>query len=188
MHNAIARRILENYDYHHNDFLLGNLLPDADDGTDDNHAYTHFREKIDGKYERFPNIEKFRGKYQNHFGNSLVVGYYCHLLSDTVWRKLRFEKLRNVDTNSYRKAMDSDLVKLNRVLVEHYSLLPYDKLTIPNSIIISEIDKQQIPKLLSNYACQIENVTDGELAIFTLDVVIDYIDTTIKNFIETLYI
>jgi len=187
-HYIISTKVLKNFDYNYNynDFILGNLLPDADDGTDDNHAYSHFRNKIDGKYEKFSNLKIFKDKYYPYFDNSLVIGYYCHLLSDTIWRQQRPENPPHADEISFKREFHNDFVKLNKILIEYYKLDTPAKLTIPDSILITEIDRQNIPKMINGFSSQFESKITGELNIITLDFILNYIDNAIKSCIENL--
>ena len=187
-HYIIGKKVLENFDYDYNDFILGNLLPDADDGTDDNHAYSHFRSKIDGRYEKFSNLKAFKDKYCAYFDNNLVLGYYCHLVSDTIWRQQKPEIPRNADESLFKKAIHEDFINLNGILIDHYKIDTPPKLTIPDSIIITEIDRENVPQMISNFLYQFEIKTSGELTIITLDFILNYIDNAVKLCIENLRI
>jgi hypothetical protein len=81
-HHIICNKILENTNFNVNDFTLGNLLPDADDDTDDSHASSHFRAKINNGYEKYSNLEKFVYKYRNHF-NDCLLPFNCVLEQKT---------------------------------------------------------------------------------------------------------
>jgi hypothetical protein len=185
-HYICAISILENFGFNHNDFILGNLLPDADDGTDDDHARSHFRKKIDGKFERFTNLEAFKDRYHNHFDNDLVLGYYCHLICDTVWRRHKPEKPPNIDDSAYKKLVHDDFVRLNTKLIEHYKLDAPARLTIPDSIIVSEIDRGNIPCMLDHFTQQFEGKAEGDLVTITLDFMLSYIDSAVKLCAESL--
>jgi len=72
-------KILEEYKFDKNNFILGNLLPDAHDGTLYGNYHSHFRYVVNGECTKIPDIEheRFKGKYFNYFHDSLVLGYYC---------------------------------------------------------------------------------------------------------------
>lgn len=62
-----------------NEFLTGNLMPDATD----NKARTHFRNPAyRTKIMEYPDLNVFRSKYYSHLGNAFCLGYYFHLYID----------------------------------------------------------------------------------------------------------
>ena len=62
-----------------NDFLIGNLLPDATDQKD----LSHFRNPVyRDKMMVFPDLTRFTAKYASLLSDSSVLGYYFHLYID----------------------------------------------------------------------------------------------------------
>lgn len=62
-----------------NDFLIGNLLPDATKQKE----ISHFRDPVyRDKMMLFPDLTRFTGKYQSLLSNSSALGYYFHLYID----------------------------------------------------------------------------------------------------------
>lgn len=193
IHYIIGRKILEKFNYDYNDFMLGNLLPDAHNGTQNGYDDAHFRYAI-SENKKSIKIEIFKNKYNDYFDKSLILGYYCHLMSDYIWRQQEVPgRPKNVgsDSNSeeaviYRKKIHEDYVKLNRILIEHYELSNLEKLVIPDSIIVTEVAKQDISTLLNNLSSQFENKISGELNLVTLDFITTYIDNAVDFCSETL--
>ena len=59
-----------------NDFLIGNLLPDATDQKE----LSHFRNPVyRDKMMVFPDLTRFIAKYSSLLSDSSVLGYYFHL-------------------------------------------------------------------------------------------------------------
>ena len=62
-----------------NDFLIGNLLPDATDQKE----LSHFRNPVyRDKMMVFPDLTRFTAKYDSLLSDSSVLGYYFHLYID----------------------------------------------------------------------------------------------------------
>ena len=62
-----------------NDFLIGNLLPDATDQKE----VSHFRNPVyRDKMMVFPDLTRFTAKYDSLLSDSSVLGYYFHLYID----------------------------------------------------------------------------------------------------------
>jgi hypothetical protein len=193
-HYIIGKKILEYFHYNYDDFMLGNLLPDTHDGTQNGYDNAHFLYKINSEIKKSIILEVFKNKYSNYFNKSLILGYYCHLMSDYVWRQQEIPgRPKNIasDSNSeeaklYRKKIYEDYARLNKILTKHYKLSTPDKLNIPDSIIVTEINKQNISTLLNNLSSQFENKIEGELDLITLDFMVNYIDNAVKFCVENL--
>jgi len=183
IHYIIGKKVIEYFDFNYNDFIIGNLLPDAHDGTTYGHSLAHFYKNLTGT----PKIEykEFKKKYNDCFQNNLVLGYYSHLLSDYIWLQHDIPKFpKNLDFSSKeytvnREILHSDYGKLNKILIEHYKLSFNDDLVIPDSILITEIDKKNLSELLNNLYYQLKSKNEGELKMITLDFVVDYIQDAI---------
>lgn len=88
-----------------NRFLIGSFIPDAtnyvipDLSISVPYSVSHFSEfqTIEGMVEELPNFEKFIAEYKNNLSNSMVLGYFTHLLTDFYWNKITFSRytLRN---------------------------------------------------------------------------------------------
>ena len=72
-----------------NDFLIGNLLPDATDQKE----LSHFRNPVyRDKMMVFPDLTRFTAKYDSLLSDSSVLGYYFHL-STVGFSRILFRKL-----------------------------------------------------------------------------------------------
>lgn len=66
-------------------FTFGNLIPDVDSDSIYNRRDAHYYTGI--MFSKCPNeleidLEKFKEDYRNRFSNPLVIGYFCHILTD----------------------------------------------------------------------------------------------------------
>ncbi len=194
IHYIIALQILEGCNLDRNDFILGNLLPDAHDGTLYGNSHSHFRYIINGEYTKLPELEyvRFKKKYSDYLGNSLFLGYYCHLLSDHKWSQLKipgFPNDINNDTEEFltlRKLLHKDYGTLNRHLIHYYKLSPPQLLVTPNEIIITEICKANIPLVLNGLGLDFNSVGGDELHMLTLDFIVNYIRDTVTFCLENI--
>ncbi len=177
-----------------NQFLLGNLLPDAHDGTLSGNSRAHFRRRINGEYAKVPDIDylSFQNKYASHLNKSIVAGYYCHLLSDYKWVNHRF--ISNhiaTDSEEYisqRMLMHRDFGLLNALLIEHFKLHPVNFLDIPYDIIVQEADKSFIPTISRGLEQDFENRPEGELSLLKMDLILVYIDEAVAFCMEKLQV
>lgn len=195
IHYAIASQILPYFNLNQNDFILGNLLPDAHDGTLYGNSHSHFRYIINGQYTKLPHIEyeRFKLKYGDFLHNSLHLGYYCHLLSDHIWVNTRIPGFPNNNLNSdseefiaLRKIMHKDFGILNKLLINFFKLSLLDDIVVPDYINISEIDKKDINRIVSGLKDDFKSEPQGELSMLSLEFILDYINNAVSFCIEKL--
>ena len=79
MHYCISNKILEAIDLNRSLFIIGNFAPDAHDKTSEGRHKSHFQ-KPNNDYD----ILEFKNKYMLGEVNDFILGYYCHLISDTM--------------------------------------------------------------------------------------------------------
>ncbi len=84
-----------------NSFLFGNIMPDIlinyivkNTSIHKNYKETHFSEKrvINGISLDFPQPENFFNLYKENMNNSVVLGYYIHLITDYFWNEISYSK------------------------------------------------------------------------------------------------
>lgn len=75
-----------------NDFLIGNLLPDATQQKES----SHFRDPLyREKMMVFPDLTRFTAKYRSLLPDSSALGYYFHLYIDRKFLRISFRRLWN---------------------------------------------------------------------------------------------
>lgn len=102
IHLKVANLISkQNKSINKNQFMIGNILPDINNGyviskisKKIEHKITHF----DNRYD-FKNYEKFYSKYKEYLSNSVILGYITHLLTDYYFNDLTYSKKAITDEN-----------------------------------------------------------------------------------------
>ena len=109
-HLYIANELNKKIKLDTSEFLLGNVLPDIYSGWIIKNAskieiyeISHFGKKtlLDGKRYTLPDIEKFEKENKKLFkDNTLLLGYFVHILTDYFFNKYSFQKHYVKDENS----------------------------------------------------------------------------------------
>jgi len=143
MHYCIGKEILKSVKWDEKLFAIGNLSPDAHDGSPHGIASSHYNTSYRFGIDNYPvvDLEVFRYKYLSGSFDDFTLGYYCHLITDNLWSEsIYYEYLEcHVDEiNSRVEKCYEDYVTLNKILVDHFSLNK-TTLEIPSHISIDEI-------------------------------------------------
>lgn len=115
IHLVTANKICEKTDIKDkNQFIFANVMPDIFAGyqikpsklVTDYSTHYPISININGIDIDFPDLEDFREKYEVHFDNPVILGYFTHLITDYYWNKYTYER--------YFERFDKskDLVKL----------------------------------------------------------------------------
>lgn len=151
-------------------FMAGNLYPDCVEGPggrSGRKGESHFtppekKNKWIWRYYR----EAFCKKYGNCLkDDELYLGYYCHLLTDIVWREVVIrevrEPYRDMEFSVFSKPLYRDYHRLNEILRKEYKM---EYKTIPKYP--CNIDEVQ-PELWVEYIQELEEdfceVTDAKV-------------------------
>lgn len=188
MHYIIGNQILKEKSIDRELFILGNLAPDAEDGTLTGKLCSHFRKIIGNDYDKYPNIDlnRFRDKYINCSDDAFVKGYYCHLISDYVWVQLIYPNYLQFTTDKekdkkQRELLFRDLSILNETLSKYFNLYYDNSIVVPQKLSITECSYEGISKLLDKLCEDFsEKNDDTNLKIFNTDFILYYI-LTAKN-------
>lgn len=90
VHLAVANKILnKELNINKNQFLFGNILPDLQDGflvEDISNIVNHHKNHFDFFYGK-TTYENFYSDYFDKFNNSLIFGYFTHLVTDYYFNK-----------------------------------------------------------------------------------------------------
>lgn len=100
-HLVTANRLLDKIKIKDkNSFLFGNIMPDIlnnyivkETSVHREYNITHFTQDviINGIEYEFPNPDKFLEEYKHKMQDSLICGYYIHLLTDYFWNKISYD-------------------------------------------------------------------------------------------------
>lgn len=112
IHMAVAKRFFELADIsdckYQQAFTLGSIIPDVKE-RDEKYVGHFFDEETRKKFVRKPTLSMFLEKYQERLKEPFVMGYFCHLLTDTCfidvyWKKhFRFFDSQMVEVDLFDK-------------------------------------------------------------------------------------
>lgn len=200
-----------------NSFLFGNIMPDIlnnhivkDTNVHKDYRTTHFADDIiiNGiKYE-FPNPDKFFEEYKDKINNSVIHGFYVHLLTDYFWNKISYEKhfrkkndlvevqfanktTDNYEFNSAIRIKQNDFRIFTNYLKNNNTIdrIKYtdDLLHLSNEIKELPLTKNDIEKTLLEVDKFIDNNTassEETYQLFTQDILNEYLEESIDYIIE----
>lgn len=141
------------------EFLLGNILPDVNNGFIVNkinnkidHYTTHFENDAGYKHHLL-----FLDKYKDKMNEPLYLGYYVHLFTDYLFNNNFYESKK-------RESLDKESL---RIMKQH------DFKLLDNQYIKNTISKEVIPNVLAKIAIDEVEITKEDLIN-----VIDYLENT----------
>lgn len=214
IHCAVAKKVMEQLDIDKNTFLFGNIVADVDDYINSYGSYaTHFYGTLASSScpnEELPNINEFYEVYKSKLSDPLIMGYYCHLLTDYYFNDYTYANHWIMDENnnvvgvklvdgtnkkvsySYelQKIKRKDFAKFGKMLYEkglvdfpEYSnnLIDHTKLLEPNYI-----DENDIKVMLGKIYPYLEEVSKNnhEYTILNEDELFFVLEETTSNIIE----
>lgn len=187
MHYYIAIQILKEISLDKNLFILGNLAPDAHDGTARGNFRSHFRRINGDDYDEFPNIdlERFKMKYMTGKIDSFTVGYYCHLIADSTWVNATYPEYlqfgSGVDHSTQRQLCFRDFGILNMLLTDRFDLC-FDDIMVPAQLDIEEFQYERLESILTSLKSDLtRRYEDTELRIFNIDFITAFLDNAIEH-------
>ena len=95
IHLSTANDVTKKIKVDKNEYLFANLMPDFNSGyVIKSNCIVDYSITHKGKYEKgiLPDIEKFKQEYKDKMNNTVILGYWSHLLTDYFWNKLVYEK------------------------------------------------------------------------------------------------
>ena len=131
-------------------FILGNLAPDAYSLEHDGYLESHFRIPEEIMEYECVYLEKFKNKYKGQINNDFVLGYYCHLITDNLWLKAQYKKYGDFsldERNEAVKIVYKDYEILNTMLINKYDLNLIDFQTIRHTF-VEEINATSLNMLV----------------------------------------
>ena len=214
IHCAVAKKVMDYIEVDKNTFLFGNIVADVDDYVNDYGSYaTHFYGTLNCEAcpnEELPDINKFYNLYKNELDDSLILGYYCHLLTDYYFNDYTYtnhwimDERKNIigvkladgsisEIKSIYKLQDikrKDFAKFGKMLYDSgltefpkYSkeIMNHTKLLQPNFI-----KDNDIKVMLSKVYLYLEEVdkNNHEYAIFNDKELFEVIEMTTNNIIR----
>ena len=210
IHCYIANKISESLNIDKNTFLFANIMPDIDSGNYYTHYYgTYICENC--KDEDLPDIDRFLNVYKDKLSNPLILGYYCHLLTDFCFNNYAYSNkwliengktvgVYNADgRKTYlgyhhrQEAKRKDFIRFDKDLDENYNIVypVYNENIISNLKLLNPkfISADEIKPMLNkmNYYLEKGKGITYDYSIFTNKELMDLTNNTIEFIKEKLY-
>ena len=155
VHLKVAKEINKEFNFNEDLFYYGSLVPDIVENSKLSKYKAHYYGKL-----KFPNcnenmadIKAFLKDYKNKLKNPLILGYYCHLLTDNYFNSYIYANflIRNSNNENIEITEDEKLkMKQKHKDLNLYGkyLLNEESLFIPNN---KEIIKKEIKELKNHF-------------------------------------
>ena len=199
IHLAVAKKVNEVIQKDENKILFGAVSPDISQCLGQTKLYSHF---LDGDgVDNIPNMNKFLIKYKKDLKDDFVLGYYIHLYTDYFWFKFFLTEI--VDNNDMITKLNGEKIKLNGLMLDLYVYNDYTNLNIQliekynidleflyhnninyDDILIEEIPKEQMSKLVDSIVKIVENTKIHKTFVFNMQNIEQFINTTSKLITE----
>jgi hypothetical protein len=186
MHLLIANRISDELQFDNKtSFLLGGIAPDAVQPKDLSHFYTG--DVVD--FSRKVEFDRFFEKYKCHLDHLYILGYYTHLIADSLWLTgfyLPWLKNRLEQDENLLSLYHHDFRLLNAKLLQYYGGEERLRTRLQEPITIIPTDEVPVKKLIEflpevlgdlDYEHQDKNAS---LKVFTLQQIIGYVETSVQ--------
>ena len=192
MHYCISSLIAEKLEIEHkSEFMLGGIAPDIHGLMGVAKGVTHFKD-LDESGKSHINVMRFYDTYKDVINEPFYLGYLCHLVADVVWLDVYFDIVEYVSPEQWIEKLNiaySDFEKLNKRIIDHYSLRLQHH-AIPN-ISIRNYNADFLPTLidlLGNDFSNNKELNYEPLELFNNDnsQIHDYINKSVTQCIDTL--
>ncbi|MCB2297873.1 zinc dependent phospholipase C family protein [Clostridium tagluense] len=175
MHYCIANKILQLIKLDRNLFIIGNFAPDAHNHTREGRRKSHFQ-KINTDYD----ISAFKNKYMVGEFNDFVLGYYCHLVADTM-------SFNNFNLRYLQGESEEEKIKKIRICYDDYSILnskllnhyrfTKENMFLPEFSCIKEIQSERLSSIISEFQQNFDHISKEEiLSILNFQVVLNEVN------------
>jgi hypothetical protein len=175
IHYCIANKILQSINLDRNLFIIGSFAPDAHNQTREGRRKSHFQ-KINTDYD----IVAFKNKYMIGEFNDFVLGYYCHLVADTMsFHNFDLQYLQGGSEEEKSKKVKmcyDDYYILNSKLIKHYQFTK-KSILIPEFLCTKEIHAEQLSSIISQFQQNFDHIGKEEiLSILNFEFVLNEIN------------
>lgn len=172
IHYCISNEILKLIHLDSAQFTIGNLSPDAHDGSQCGNCAAHFKTAYRQGIDNYPvvDLEGFKDKYLSKDHNDFMLGYYCHLITDNLWSEYVYYECLQCDEVEREKRVErcyTDYYTLNKILSEQYGVCKID-VQLPEELYIEEISMAYLKKVVQEFYYEFNNNYDGDLIILSL--------------------
>lgn len=181
VHYAIAKNLLDkNIIKDEYKFVIGSLIPDCNEHTDEHYNFTH--NVVINANKKTIDFNAFLKKYREEIlNNELYLGYYIHLITDALYRDFMYniKELRKYRTDEdFYEKLYSDYNALNRILINKYNLEP---INIDKNIIPLEFDLADISIFQQDFDNDFTKEYDiNKLYYLTKEITFEFIDYAVE--------
>lgn len=184
IHYCIENKILETVNLDRNLFIIGNLAPDAHNKTSEGRCESHFQRKSTCSND----ISAFKNKYMTGNYNDFILGYYCHLIADTIsYNNFNCKYLQGVSEGEKTERLKmcySDYKILNRILIENFHFTK-QSILIPKVLCVKEIETEKLSGIINEFQSNFKYESCKEkLSILDIEIVLNEIDDVAKKCVE----
>ena len=156
VHLEVGKRLNKKLNIDKDLFMLGNILPDINNGYVVKgiskilaHKYTHYTEDNMYSYKNFYN------EYKDKINNTIVLGYYVHLYTDFLFNNDFYNRVQNdIEHDKLRKIKQNDFKKFNNKFLNNKLDIDIDKclnnVNILKRISINKNDLELVINYLNN--------------------------------------
>ena len=181
IHYCIANKILQTVKLDRTSFIIGNLAPDAHTKARGGRLKSHFQKKNTD----LSDISEFKEKYMLRKYDDFALGYYCHLVADTIsFNNFNFHYLK--DSSEEEKIVRvkmcyKDYYILNIKLLNFYKFTK-ENIVIPKQLYIDEIERETLVGLINDFQQNFKhNNNEDALTILNMEYVLNEINAVAKK-------
>ena len=176
IHYCIANKILQIINLDRNLFIMGNFAPDAHNETSEGRCKSHFQKRNTD----LSDIDAFKNKYMMGEFNDFVLGYYCHLVADTMsfnnFNRQYLQGQSEEEKSKRIKICYHDYFVLNSKLISHYQFTK-ENICLPEFLCIKEIQAERLSLIISEFQQNFHHTNTEEiLSILNFEFVLDEIN------------
>lgn len=186
LHYIISKKVAEQMQIKDiESFLMGAVIaPDTGLKEDGSYHERHFFENCYDTGIRGINWQNYAMQNSDRITEDYYLGYYCHLIEDSVWYHDFFHKHIRIYPQEIREerfpAVYRDYGRLNYLLEKEFDVIyvPFKCINIPDTFIEKDRIKYQVENV--NKQFEAPKCSKDDLEIITWDFITEYIDKCVE--------
>lgn len=162
-------------------FLMGAVIaPDTGSKDDGSYHTLHYFEECHHENLRGINWQNFAVDNTGNMTDAYYLGYYCHLIEDSVWYHDFFDKTMRIYPKEIREKkfpiVYRDYWRLNYLLKKELDIpyIPFEKVSIPDASISADRIDFQIENV--NKQFEAPSCSKEDLELISWDFIMEYIN------------
>ncbi len=182
LHYIISKKVAEQMQVKDIDsFLMGAVIaPDTGTRADGSYDKRHFFEKCSDIGQKGINWLNYLEQNADRMNEDYYLGYYCHLIEDSVWYHDFFDKYIRIYPQEIREikfpAVYRDYWRLNYILKKELKVeyVPFEKRSIPDEFIETDRIESQVKNVNKQFGAP--ECSKEDLEMIPWDFIMEYID------------